>query len=229
MTKRTTRSGGRTGGLILLAAVLWAGSIPSATAGTSGQEEALPVLGLQECIDIALEGSVALAIAGAQREQAGQDVKAAWGSFLPNLSVGRTDVKDHRTDFDVTQYDIQTINLLTDQAGVVLPTSLQIPTDGREDEKTNTRYNDYNKRYHNATDGVIEAEVMANLASIQIYPITIRSEADLAAEIGRIATLSLQLGYRLEAEGRMLSRAEAYGQISHSASLLKAILVYLNQ
>jgi hypothetical protein len=93
----------------------------------------------------------------------------------------------------------------------------------------NTRYNDYNKRHHNATDGVIEAEVMANLASIRIYPITIRSEADLAVEIARIATLSLQLGDRLEAEGRMLTRAEAYGQISHSASLFKAMLTYLDQ
>ena len=93
----------------------------------------------------------------------------------------------------------------------------------------NTRYNDYNQRYHNATDGVIESEVMANLASIEIYPISIRSEADLAAEIARIATLSLQLGDRLEAEARMLSRAEAYAQISHSASLFKAILTYLGK
>ncbi len=93
----------------------------------------------------------------------------------------------------------------------------------------NTRYNDYNQQYHNATDGVIESEVMANLTAIEIYPITIRSEADLATEIARIATLSLQLGERLEAETRMLSRAEAYGQISHSASLLKAILDYLGE
>lgn len=91
----------------------------------------------------------------------------------------------------------------------------------------NTRYNDYNRRFHNATDGVIESEVMVNLTAIEIYPITIRSEADLATEIARIATLSLQLGNRLEAEARVLSQAEAYAQISHSASLLKAILDYL--
>ena len=43
-------------------------------------------------------------------------------------------------------------------------------------------------------------------------------------EIARIANLSMKLGYRLEEENRMLSKEEAYAQIGHSASLLKAIL-----
>ncbi len=90
----------------------------------------------------------------------------------------------------------------------------------------NTLYNDYNKHNHTATDGIIEDEVLYNLPLIEIYPITIDSEANLACEVARIANLSINLGYQLEKEGRMLSRQEAYGQISHSASLFKAILKF---
>ena len=93
----------------------------------------------------------------------------------------------------------------------------------------NTRYNAYNQRNHTATDGIIEDEVLYNLPLIEIYPITIDSEADLAREVARMANLSINLGYRLEAEGRMLSRQEAYGQISHSASLFKAILKFAGE
>jgi len=87
-----------------------------------------------------------------------------------------------------------------------------------------TLYNEFNRTHHLAIDGIINDEVLANLHKIEIYPIAIRSEADLAAEVARIANLSLRLGYLLEDEARLLTREEAYVQISHSASLLKAIL-----
>jgi hypothetical protein len=60
-----------------------------------------------------------------------------------------------------------------------------------------------------------------------MYPIQIKSEDDLVREIVRIANLSMKLGYRLEAENRMLSKEEAYVQLGHSASLLKAIGEYV--
>ena len=85
----------------------------------------------------------------------------------------------------------------------------------------NTLYNDYNRRNHTATDGIIEGEALYNLALIEVYPINIQSEEDLAVEVARIANLSLNLGYKLELEGRMMSRQEAYEQISHSASLFR--------
>ncbi len=50
---------------------------------------------------------------------------------------------------------------------------------------------------------------------------------DLAKEIARIANLSLKLGYRLEKQERMLSRQEAFEQLSHSASLFRAILTFV--
>jgi len=52
---------------------------------------------------------------------------------------------------------------------------------------------------------------------------------DLAKEVARIATLSVALGYKLEDENRILTKKEADGQISDSASLFKAILEYLKE
>ena len=77
-------------------------------------------------------------------------------------------------------------------------------------------------------DGIINDEVLDNLDKIKVYPIEIKTEQDLAREIARIANLSLVLGYKLEDEGRiLLTREEAYQQLSHSASLMKAVLEYV--
>jgi len=90
----------------------------------------------------------------------------------------------------------------------------------------NTVYSDFNKQHHAEIDGIINDEVLEKVDRIKIYPIRIDSERDLAEQIARIANLSMNLGYRLEDEKRLLTREEAYIQVSHSASLLKAILSY---
>jgi hypothetical protein len=93
----------------------------------------------------------------------------------------------------------------------------------------NTHFNEFNKEYHSRMDGVINNEVLENLEKIRIYPIHLHSEADLAKEIARIANLTMKLGYRVEKENRNLTKEEAYRQISHSASLFKAILEYVKK
>jgi len=90
-----------------------------------------------------------------------------------------------------------------------------------------TPHNRYNKAYHMANDGIIEQEVLGNLEGIRIYDLTIRSERDLADAVARIANLSKSLGHKLEQENRLMTKKEAYAQISHSASLLKALLNYV--
>jgi hypothetical protein len=90
-----------------------------------------------------------------------------------------------------------------------------------------TVYNTFNKTYHEKIDGIINDQVWDNLHKIKIYPMTINSEKDLAEQIARIANLSKVLGYKIEDEGRLLTYDEAYAQISHSASLFKAILEYV--
>ncbi len=90
----------------------------------------------------------------------------------------------------------------------------------------NTVYNSFNWQHHPAMDGIVNDEVLDHLERIKIYPIQIESEDDLVREIARIANLSMKLGYQLETEDRMLTKEEAYIQLGHSASLLKAVLDY---
>jgi hypothetical protein len=93
----------------------------------------------------------------------------------------------------------------------------------------NTLYSPFNREHHLAVDGTINDEVLDNLDKIRIYPVTITSEKELAGEIARIANLSLKLGYKMESESRLLTREEAYVQVSHSASLFKAILKFIEK
>jgi hypothetical protein len=89
-----------------------------------------------------------------------------------------------------------------------------------------TEYNAFNRKNHSTLDGIINEDILDHLDKIKIYPVTIDSEESLVKEIVRVANLSMDLGYRLEAENRLLTKDEAYSQISHSASLFKAILGY---
>jgi hypothetical protein len=93
----------------------------------------------------------------------------------------------------------------------------------------NTAYNTFNQKHHEPMDGIINDEVLNNLQKIKPYRIVIDSEESLAKEIARIANLSMKLGYKIEAENRLLTKEEAYTQISHSVSLFKAILKYVGK
>lgn len=93
----------------------------------------------------------------------------------------------------------------------------------------NTLYNSFNRRNHKIIDGIINDEVLDNIHKIKIYPLVIVSEKDLADEIARIADLSLTKGYQIQNEKRLLTKDEAYDQISHSASLFRAILKYVEK
>jgi len=98
----------------------------------------------------------------------------------------------------------------------------------------NMLYDDFNKLHHGINDGIVEDEVMKNVDKIkkQMYPIMLeptRFEEDLAREIARIANLTRQLGQKLKKENRDLTKEEAYIQLGHSASLLRAILTFLGK
>lgn len=97
----------------------------------------------------------------------------------------------------------------------------------------NIAYDDFNREHHNANDGIVENIILNETEKISrhIYPITLSDknfEADLAREIARIANLSRMLGYKLRAEKRDMTKQEAYIQLKHSASLLKAVLQHYN-
>ncbi len=92
----------------------------------------------------------------------------------------------------------------------------------------NTNYNDFNKARHLINDGIIEDEVANNIHKIIITEIEINSLDDIIDHIVKIANESKELGYKMERENRNMTKEEAYIQISKSASLLRAILKYLN-
>jgi hypothetical protein len=81
---------------------------------------------------------------------------------------------------------------------------------------------------------MVEGEVMANLKKIEthIQQINLRRshfESDLAQGIRLIAQNARDLGMRLKIEKRDMNPAEVYGQLSQSASLIRAILDYLEK
>jgi hypothetical protein len=93
----------------------------------------------------------------------------------------------------------------------------------------NISYDSFNKAHHSINDGIVEAEVLDKVSEIQkkMYEIQLRPnhfEEDLAKEIARIANISRALGLKLRAENRDMTPKEAYAQLGHSASLLKAVL-----
>ena len=95
-------------------------------------------------------------------------------------------------------------------------------------------YDDFNKTNHDTFDGIVDREVLASIALIEknMYQIRLcpdRFEEDLAQEIARVANLSRNLGKRLREENRIITREEAYVQLGHSASLLRAILKHLGK
>jgi hypothetical protein len=98
----------------------------------------------------------------------------------------------------------------------------------------NIAYDDFNQDHHQANDGIVEDTILNEPEKIvkQMYPINLSKkdfEADLAREIARIANISRKLGYKLRAEKRDMTKQEAYTQLGHSASLLRAVLQYYNK
>jgi hypothetical protein len=93
----------------------------------------------------------------------------------------------------------------------------------------NISYDSFNKAHHSINDGIVEGKVLDKISEIRknMYEINLRPshfEEDLAKEIARIANISRVLGLKLRAENRDMTQKEAYAQLGHSASLLKAVL-----
>lgn len=93
----------------------------------------------------------------------------------------------------------------------------------------NIPHDRFNKAHHAANDGIVDGEVLYQLGEVQkrMYGIILRPdhfEEDLGKEIARIANLTHDLGLKIRAENRDMTKGEAYAQLGHSASLLKAVL-----
>ena len=95
----------------------------------------------------------------------------------------------------------------------------------------NVPYDDFNKTHHSTNDGVVDLSALNNIGFIQknMYPIVIHDENDLAREIARIANIARQLALKIKSENRDMTQDEAYTELSHSASLLRAVLSYAKE
>lgn len=95
----------------------------------------------------------------------------------------------------------------------------------------NTRYDDFNRARHSASDGVIDVGVRDSIPVIRsrMEPIVIRNDRELAKEIARVAEAARRLGGRLRAENRNMTAGEAMVQVGRSASLFNAILRYVGR
>ena len=146
MRTRSTRSlpAAAALGLVLVAGV----AAPILAQETPAPDVDLPVLSIAECVNIALGGSPSLAISEERSYSAGQDVTAAWGAFLPDISLGRNWQKSERTDYDVQQYTYGTEPFSSfDSAGdeTVWQAQTQTPA-GLADETINTKYKGWSGR-----------------------------------------------------------------------------------
>jgi hypothetical protein len=99
----------------------------------------------------------------------------------------------------------------------------------------NIPHEQFNRTHHLDNDGVVEEAVLTRdgLKKLKgaMYKIELggeRFEDNLAREIARIANATRALGYRLEQQNRNMTKEEAYLQLGHSASLLKAVLAHYN-
>jgi hypothetical protein len=91
------------------------------------------------------------------------------------------------------------------------------------------------KPVHIANDGIVESGVLGNVRKItdHMYVIDLPRgdfEKSLAREIARIANISRTLAAKVKLrKDRVMTKQEAYVQLGHSASLLRAVLNVLDK
>ncbi len=112
--------------------------------GSVAQESAapdsdLPVLTLDQCLKVALQGNPSLMISNERQYVAKQSVTEAYGAFLPDLSLTRDWGKSERTDFDSQIYAPGAFPMI-DSSGDTLWFSTSVPTGQTQDEIVNSKY-----------------------------------------------------------------------------------------
>jgi len=109
----------------------------------------------------------------------------------------------------------------------------------------NVPHDNFNKGHHNKNDGIVETkevkweedvEKIASKIKKNMKKIELHNEEELAQAIARLANLSRELAAKMQSEkgpdgkpGRDMTEEEAYVQLSHSASLLQAVIAYANK
>ena len=99
----------------------------------------LPVLSLDQCLGLALQGNPSLMISNERQHIAKQSVTEAYGAFLPDLALTRDWGKSERTDFDADVFAPGAFPMI-DSAGDTLWFATSVPTGATQDEQVNSKF-----------------------------------------------------------------------------------------
>ena len=125
------------------ALILFCGAqlVGQAAAQETVAEQDMPMMTLRACVLIAVEESPTLLTAKERVRIAGKDVTAAWGSWLPDLTLSHTYSKNDRTDFDVEQMSSGFFPMI-DTGGDTLFFPTQFGNGTYADQKIESTYKD---------------------------------------------------------------------------------------
>lgn len=151
--KMASRALGTFRGLLVVVSLAFVAGPANGQETITAEELAkLPILSLDECVRLALQDSPTLMISEERENIAAKGVQAAYGAFLPDLTLGHNWQKSERTDYDVEQYE-QTLGLLRvydpgDPSALLgtLVTPVSQTRLGFADETINTKYKDVSGR-----------------------------------------------------------------------------------
>ncbi len=218
MCRRFTASPWIMAGLLLGALGLGGVAIAQETAAQSGVMPApdAPVLSLAECIGIALDGSLTLAISDQERSSARAGVRGAWGDFMPTLNLTRTIQESSDTDYD------QPVPIFDDEGniiGVVEGQTQNIVND--------SSYDDWGGRVNwTVFDGFSDLGGLKSAkASLKAAEATIGYEREMVVQNVSESYLTLLRDERLltvrqdsrELAARELERSETYFRLGSAA------------
>ncbi len=128
-------------GLVFWAAILttvFSFNITVAQEGPAPDSD-LPVLSLNQCLNLAMQGNPSLMISNERQHIAAKSVTEAWGAFLPDLALTRDWGKSERTDFDADVYAPGSFPMI-DSGGDTLWFNTSVPTGETQDEVVNSKY-----------------------------------------------------------------------------------------
>jgi len=152
MRSQVSKPGSKSGRIVVLTiAATWllaAGAAEAQDGASAGRD--MPVLSPGDCVRLALQDSPTLMISEERRHIAAKGVTAAYGAFLPDLTVGRNWQKSDRTDYDVEQFDQVSGRLpvfdLNDNEIGYFPVAGSVLNGDLADQTITTKYSDYNGR-----------------------------------------------------------------------------------
>jgi len=165
---------------LTIAILIMAAFVPAVAQESDPVDSDLPVLSLDDCTRLALDGSPTLLVSEERRLIASKDVTGAYGTFLPTVSVGYDWRKSQWTDFDVENNSSVTFPIeVVDGSGVGQDLYTPFPTSQPNNTFTDQSFNSTSKGF-NGQASLNVFEGMAKFSRLSSAKYSLRSaEANL--------------------------------------------------